>query len=97
MYHFSDHEPPDIQCPENVTVTADPKSYLTSVPDIRPPKVRDKSPILSVVQLPGQLVSQFPLGEHEITYRAEDVWNNMAQCVFTINVSFSLLWYLSHF
>lgn len=85
-----DDEPPELQCPADITVHADRKDYFISIPYIRPPKIRDRSSILSIVRIPAQLSPQFPLGSHQITYKVEDVWNNVAQCDFSVVVSLCL-------
>lgn len=87
---LADNEPPDIQCPDDIKVSADPRQYLTTISYIKPPRVRDRSDILSIIRMPAQLVSSLPLGSHKITYKVEDVWNNVAQCDVNIQV-----WFLS--
>lgn len=82
-----DNEPPDIKCPDDIRLPADSRDYLTQVPNLRPPRVRDVSKVISIVRTPAQLVQKFPLGGHRIAYRVRDDWGNEAQCHFNITVS----------
>ncbi|XP_067928550.1 sushi, von Willebrand factor type A, EGF and pentraxin domain-containing protein 1-like [Watersipora subatra] len=82
----TDNTAPELECPDNITLQANTKNYMTAISTLRSPKVRDSSPILSVIQVPGQLVPMFPVGEHLITFRVKDVWANEAQCSFYVQI-----------
>jgi len=87
----TDESSPEVTCPDNITVSADPENYLTTIPPIPLPQVTDHSAILAVVRQPAQLVPAFSIGQHVMTYRVTDVWNNSATCQFFITVCISIL------
>ena len=82
-----DDTPPVLRCPADIEVTADPDEATTNVTWTAPVPV-DNSGLLSVLTsdpavTPG---SKFPIGVTRVTYRAEDLSQNVAKCIFTITV-----------
>ncbi|XP_072046493.1 uncharacterized protein [Amphiura filiformis] len=80
-----DNQPPSIDCPANITTTADPASETAyvSLPDAS--NLSDNSG--QQVTWQSDISSQnFPIGETLITYTASDSSGNEAQCSFLVTV-----------
>ena len=78
--------PPAIQCPSNMTLTAEANENYANV-SWPPPKVSDNSGLApDVVSLPAiiDLPIKFPLGKSAVVYVAHDRRGNKAECTFEV-------------
>ena len=84
---FSDKTPPYIQCPENIEIPSDPENDTTEVTWAVPVAV-DNSGFIPVLTSDPAVVSptHIPIGITIVTYRAEDLSENVAKCKFYILV-----------
>ncbi|XP_076439986.1 sushi, von Willebrand factor type A, EGF and pentraxin domain-containing protein 1-like isoform X2 [Babylonia areolata] len=82
-----DETPPFIQCPENIEINADPENVTTEVTWAVPVAV-DNSGFIPVLTSDPAVVppAHFPIGFTVVTYRAEDLSENVAKCKFYILV-----------
>lgn len=82
-----DETPPVLDCPQNVEVIADEVSDMTEVFWTAPVPVDNSGfrPVLTSepAVTPG---SRFPIGTTYVTYKAEDLNQNVAKCKFFIRV-----------
>ena len=84
---LSDKTPPYIQCPDNIEVSSDPENDTTEVTWAVPVAV-DNSGFIPVLTSDPAVVppAHFPIGITIVTYRAEDLSQNVAKCKFYILV-----------
>ena len=77
-----------MQCPENVEVSANPDNDTTLV-DWSVPVAVDNSGFIPNLSSDPALVppARFPMGLTIVTYRAEDLSNNVAFCKFYVMVT----------
>lgn len=82
-----DQSPPYIQCPANIEVSANPDNDTTRVTWAVPVAV-DNSGFMPVLTSDPAVVppAQFPIGVTTVTYRAEDLSENVAKCKFLVRV-----------
>jgi hypothetical protein len=84
----TDESPPYIQCPQNIDVSANPDSDTTEVTWAVPVAV-DNSGFIPVLTSDPAVVppARFPIGVTAVTYRAEDLSENVAKCKFYVTVN----------
>lgn len=82
-----DETPPVLQCPENIEIEADEVESTTEVSWSAPVPVDNSGfrPVLTA-DPPITSGSRLPIGVTVITYKAEDLSQNVATCKFTISV-----------
>ena len=90
MVHFSifaDETPPFIQCPNSIEVKANPENDTTEV-KWQVPVAIDNSGFIPVLTSDPAVVppADFPIGVTMVTYRAEDLSQNVAKCKFAVKV-----------
>lgn len=87
FYYLADETPPVLDCPENVEVEANEFEDTTEVVWTAPVPVDNSGfrPVLTSdpVVTPG---SRFPIGITTVSYKAEDLSQNVARCKFYIHV-----------
>ncbi len=81
-----DGSPPEITCPPDITVNANPGT-CSKVVTYSLPAVSDNCPSVSLVRTAGLgSGSSFPVGTTTIEYTATDISNNESVCSFNITV-----------
>lgn len=88
FFFSSDESPPYIQCPQNIDVSANPDNDTTEVTWGVPVAV-DNSGFIPVLTSDPAVVPpvRFPIGVTTVTYRAEDLSENVAKCKFYVTVN----------
>ncbi|KAK7100185.1 sushi, von Willebrand factor type A, EGF and pentraxin domain-containing protein 1-like isoform X2 [Littorina saxatilis] len=83
-----DKTPPYIQCPDNIEISANPDNETTEVTWAVPVAV-DNSGFIPVLTSDPAVVppAHFPLGLTVVTYRAEDLSENVARCKFFVLIT----------
>lgn len=83
---FLDVEPPQLSCPETISVTAVREQTSSRVEWLHP-EVKDNSGFFNATLHGKKSGTVFIEGNHNVRYSATDKRGNTAECVFNVIVS----------